>query len=505
VNQEDHKSEGVRGPFFIFKPHQKTSTMPTKKTSAQKPVANAKLWGGRFKEELNELAFDFSKSIETDRRFYREDIAGSLAHVEMLAAERIISKSDATKIAKALKEIQGEIERGTFPFQSGQEDIHMAIEQRLREKVGAIGGKLHTARSRNDQVALDERLYLRRAINDIIGEIKGVQTALLQKAKQHADTVMPGYTHLQRAQPVLLSHHLLAYISMFQRDVERFQDGFRRLNLSPLGAAALGGTSFPIDRERVATSLAFDGVVANSIDAVSDRDYLIEFASTCAITMMHLSRLAEEMVLWSSTEFRFITIGDAFTTGSSIMPQKKNPDMAELARGKTGKVYGALMNLLTLMKGLPLAYNRDMQEDKSPMFDAADTTKACLKIFAAMLSTTEFHRDRLRETLNNDFSCATEIADYLVRKNIPFRDAHEITGKIVAFCIEKKRSLASLAMDDLQLFSSVFRSDVFECLVPEKSVALKQSKGSTSPKEVKSQIAFWEKVLRSSAQDKSMA
>ncbi len=469
--------------------------MSKAKKRAPKHKVNQKLWGGRFKEELNALAFDFSKSIHIDKRLYHEDITGSLAHVEMLAQRGILAPSEANQIGRGLREIEKEIEEGIFNFENGQEDIHMAIEQRLHEKIGSVAGKLHTARSRNDQIATDERLWLRSAVETISRCLETLQRALLEQSQTHFGAVMPGYTHLQRAQPILLSHHLLAYIEMFERDRSRFHDALLRINFSPLGAAALGGTPIPIDRRKTAKALGFSDILENSIDAVSDRDYIIEFISACAITAMHLSRLAEEWVLWSSQEFRFITIGDAFTTGSSIMPQKKNPDMAELVRGKTGKVYGALINILTTMKGLPLAYNRDMQEDKSPMFDAFDTIKQCLEIFAAMIRATEFQTAEMRNAVFRDYSTATELADYLVRKGVPFREAHEIVGKIVAYCIENHLLLPDLHLKALHNFSPAFDADVFEFLNPEKSPMRKKSAGSTSPKEVMKQLSKWKRLL----------
>jgi len=471
--------------------------MSKTKKHTGKSKAKAKLWDGRFKEELDTLAFEFSKSIHIDKRLYREDIAVSLAHVEMLAQRGLIAPSEANQIGRGLREIEKEIEEGLFNFEGGQEDIHMAIEARLYEKIGSVAGKLHTARSRNDQVATDERLWLRSAIQTLIDSLVALQCALLEQSQKHFGAVMPGYTHLQRAQPILLSHHLLAYIEMLERDKSRFRDALRRINLSPLGAAALAGTPIPIDRHKTAKTLGFSGILENSIDAVSDRDYIIEFISACAITAMHLSRLAEEWVLWSSQEFHFITISDAFTTGSSLMPQKKNPDMAELVRGKTGKVYGALMNILTTMKGLPLAYNRDMQEDKLPMFEAFDTTKQCLDIFTAMIRATEFHLNDMRDAVFRDYSTATELADYLVRKGIPFREAHEIVGKIVAFCAEQHYLLPDLHLKTLHTFSPAFDDDVFEFLNPEKSPARKKSAGSTSPKEVMKQLTKWQRLLNS--------
>jgi argininosuccinate lyase len=459
-------------------------------------MAHQALWGGRFKEPLSEIALRFSSSIDLDKQLFREDIAGSIAHVEMLAATHILTATEARRIRTALRQIQKEIETGKFQLTGEFEDVHLAIEQRLIHKVGPLGGKLHTGRSRNDQIALDERLYLRSAIREIGKLIIQLQRVLLFKAEKYFGELMPGYTHLQRAQPVMLSHHLLAYVWMLERDYERLHDCLKRLNKSPLGAAALAGTSFPIDRSRVARKLHFDSIVENSIDAVSDRDYLIEFAATCSIIIMHLSRFAEELVLWSSKEFGFVRISDAYTTGSSIMPQKKNPDMAELVRGKSGRVYGALVNLLTMMKALPLAYNRDMQEDKLPMFDVVSTTQQCLSIFSQMLVHTSFDCHRLEEELQNDFLTATEIADYLVRKGIPFRDAHTITGKIVSYCIEHRMFLGNLDLDILHTFSKAFAADIFDYVLPRRSVEQKKSAGSTSPHDVKHQIVHWTRVLR---------
>ena len=454
------------------------------------------LWSGRFKEPLSAIALKFSTSIDLDKRLYEEDIAGSIAHVEMLSASRILTAAEARRIRTALKTIQKEIETGKFELSGDFEDVHLAIEQRLMQKIGPMGGKLHTARSRNDQVALDERLYLRTAIRELTRLITQLQRVFLYKSEKYFGVLMPGYTHLQRAQPVMLSHHFLAYISMLERDVERFRDCHKRLNKSPLGAAALGGTSFPIDRHKVAKKLHFDGIVENSIDAVSDRDYLLEFVSACSLVLMHLSRFAEELVLWSTKEFAYVQISDSYSTGSSIMPQKKNPDMAELIRGKAGRVYGDLMNLLTMMKGLPLAYNRDMQEDKFPMFDAVNTTRQCVFVATHMLIHTDFRKEHMEEELRNDFTTATEVADYLVRKGLPFREAHEITGRIVSYCIDHRMFFGNLDLDTLHTFSQSFDPDVFDFLLPHKSVEQKKSAGSTSPHEVKKQIVHWSRVLK---------
>jgi len=454
------------------------------------------LWSGRFKEPLSAIALKFSTSIDLDKRLYEEDIAGSIAHVEMLSASRILTAAEARRIRTALKTIQKEIETGKFELSGDFEDVHLAIEQRLMQKIGPMGGKLLTARSRNDQVALDERLYLRTAIRELTRLITQLQRVFLYKSEKYFGVLMPGYTHLQRAQPVMLSHHFLAYISMLERDVERFRDCHKRLNKSPLGAAALGGTSFPIDRHKVAKKLHFDGIVENSIDAVSDRDYLLEFVSACSLVLMHLSRFAEELVLWSTKEFAYVQISDSYSTGSSIMPQKKNPDMAELIRGKAGRVYGDLMNLLTMMKGLPLAYNRDMQEDKFPMFDAVNTTRQCVFVATHMLIHTDFRKEHMEEELRNDFTTATEVADYLVRKGLPFREAHEITGRIVSYCIDHRMFFGNLDLDTLHTFSQSFDPDVFDFLLPHKSVEQKKSAGSTSPHEVKKQIVHWSRVLK---------
>jgi argininosuccinate lyase len=454
------------------------------------------LWSGRFKEPLSEIALRFSSSIDLDKQFYQEDIAGSVAHVEMLAATKIISSEEARRIRTALNSIAKEIAHGKLELSWDKEDIHMAIEQRLIQKIGPLGGKLHTARSRNDQVALDERLYLRSAIKELQKLILQLQRVLLYKAEKYFDTLMPGYTHLQRAQPVYLSHHLLAYVSMLERDFERLNDCRKRLNKLPLGAAALAGTSFPIDRALVARKLGFDGIVENSMDAVSDRDYLIEFIATCSIIMTHLSRFGEELVLWSSQEFAFARTTDAYTTGSSIMPQKKNPDMAELVRGKAGRIFGDLVNILTTMKALPLAYNRDMQEDKLPLFDAVATTRQCLFIFSHILVHTTFDKKRFEEELKNDFLTATEIADYLVKKGVSFREAHSITGKIVTHAIEHKKGFSELTLTELKHFSAKLEDDVFELLDPHKSIEHKKSAGSTSPLEVKKQIIHWTRALK---------
>jgi len=454
-----------------------------------------KPWSGRFTRKTSGIVESFTESISFDRRLWKHDIRGSIAHAKMLAKQGIIPSKDAAAIVKGLLEISAEIEAGKFRFRQELEDIHMNIESALAEKIGSAGKKLHTARSRNDQVALDIRLYLREETEDIISKILQFQKTLLLIAEKHIDTIMPGYTHLQRAQPVILSHHLLAYMEMIERDKSRFEDSLKRLNVLPLGACALAGTTLPSDRAFVARELGFKAVSANSIDTVSDRDFAVEFLSCACICIMHLSRLAEELVLWSTEEFRFIEISDDFTTGSSIMPQKKNPDVAELIRGKTGRVYGNLMSLLTLMKGLPLSYNRDMQEDKISLFDTVDTLKICLEIINAMFPGIKFNKKRMSETAGEGYSTATDIAEYLVRKGVPFREAHEITGKVVLHCIKKNIGLHELDLKELKSFSQVISKDIFHSLEPAASVSGRSSYGGTSPSQIKKQIRRYKKIL----------
>lgn len=458
-------------------------------------MTNSQPWGGRFREGLAEVAFRFSASLDVDGRLFRQDIAGSIAHAQMLADCGIISAEDGAAITQGLIELGADIEAGKVQFPADAEDIHMAVEKLLIERVGPAGGRLHTARSRNDQVAVDIKLYLRQRVEGIVASIRQLQRVLLRQAELHAATVMPGYTHLQRAQPVLLGHHLLAYLQMLERDRTRLLDCQRRADTLPLGAAALAGTSFPIDRHAVAASLGFAGIAENSMDAVSARDHVLEFLAACSIGMSNLSRLAEEVVLWATTEFQFIQIGDAFSTGSSIMPQKKNPDMAELVRGKTGRVYGALISLLTTMKGLPLSYNRDMQEDKLPMIDGADTWEDSLVVMAGMLDNSTFNASAMAAAAGGGFSTATEIADYLVRCGIPFRDAHGVAGAIVGYCVERNLTLAELDLPTLQKFSSAFASDIFNYLDPASAVEQRRSAGAASPQEVARQVRWWKSVV----------
>lgn len=437
----------------------------------------------------------FTESISFDRRLWKYDIEGSIAHAAMLGRQGIIPVRDSERIIRGLKEIAKEIEGGKFRFRQDLEDVHMNIEVALTEKIGSAGKMLHTARSRNDQIALDLRLYLRDEIGQIVSALTALMGVLAESAERHIDYLMPGYTHMQRAQPVLLSHHLLAYGEMFGRDRDRLRDALKRVNVMPLGACALAGTSLPIDRSYVAKLLRFGGIAGNSIDAVSDRDFALEFLADAAILAVHLSRFAEELVLWSTEEFSFVELPDAFTTGSSIMPQKKNPDVAELARGKTGRIFGALISLLTVMKGLPLSYNRDMQEDKVPVFDAVDTTKASLSVLTSMIPKIRFHREVLAKTAGAAYSTATDIAEYLVRKGMPFRDAHGVTGKIVLHCAENKMRLEDLKIADFRRFSGLIGPDIYRCLTAEGSVAAKRSRGGTSRSEVRRQIRRLRKIM----------
>jgi len=448
-----------------------------------------KPWAGRFTAPTDAFVEEFTASITFDQRLYRYDIEGSIAHARMLARQAIIAEDEAQTIITGLKEILAEIEAGQLAFKVSLEDIHMNIEARLIEKIGAVGGKLHTARSRNDQVALDVRLYLRDEITAITEFHGQLQEALLEQAEKNLHVIMPGYTHLQTAQPVLFAHHMLAYYEMLKRDGERFCDLFKRVNVLPLGAGALAGTTFPIDREYVAEQLGFAGVTRNSLDTVSDRDFAIEFCAAASILMMHLSRFSEELVLWSSADFRFVELSDAFCTGSSIMPQKKNPDVPELVRGKTGRVYGNLVSLLTLMKALPLAYNKDTQEDKEPLFDTIDTVKGSLKVFAAMVREMEVNADSMRVAAARGFSTATDVADYCVRKGIPFRNAHEIVGKTVRYCIEQGKDIPELTLEEFRQFSAAIDRDIYDYVTLEASVNARRATGGTARAAVERELA----------------
>lgn len=447
-----------------------------------------KLWGGRFSKKTDGLVEDFHSSISFDRRLYQQDIMGSIAHACMLGKQGIITEDEAAQLEEGLKSVLQDIESGKVEFEVDAEDIHMNVEKILTEKVGEVGKKLHTARSRNDQVALDVRMYLKEEIKEIVRLLTDFQEVILDLAEKHEETVMPGYTHLQKAQPITLSHHVMAYFQMFSRDIDRLKDCFKRTDIMPLGSGALAGTTFPIDRNYVKEQLGFASITANSLDGVSDRDFAVEFCAAASLIMMHLSRFSEEIVLWSSHEFRFITLDDGFSTGSSIMPQKKNPDVAELVRGKTGRVYGDLMGLLTVLKGLPLAYNKDMQEDKEALFDAVDTVKKCLLVFAPMIKTMRVNEQAMRLGVTGGFINATDAADYLAAKNVPFRQAHEVVGKMVLYCEEKGKSLEELTIEELKGFSTIFENDVYEKISPEKCVEARKVPGGPSPQAVKDAV-----------------
>jgi len=449
----------------------------------------------RFQKAADKMAAEYTASIPFDKRLYRHDIAGSIAHARMLARQGIIDEKDAEAIIKGLESIREEIDKGQFEFRPELEDIHMAIESRLIEKAGEAGGKLHTSRSRNDQVALDMRLFIREAIKDTVAGIKEFQSALLDLAEANANVVMPGYTHLQVAQPVLLAHHLLAYFEMLQRDIERFNDSYQRADVLPLGSGALAGVAYNIDREFIARELGFSRVSRNSLDAVSDRDFVLEYEAAASICMMHLSRLAEEIVLWSSAEFDFIDIDDAYATGSSIMPQKKNPDVAELARGKTGRIYGTLMALLTTMKGLPLAYNRDMQEDKQGLFDAVDTLISTLGVFTGMLRTVKLKADNTGKAVERGYILATDLADYLVMKGESFRNAHGVVGRLVSYAVEKGKTISQLEMNEYREFSPLFDKDVCSISL-ETSLAARNVTGGTAPERVAGALVAAREMLK---------
>ena len=447
-----------------------------------------KAWAGRFAEAANPIMEEFTSSLAFDKRLALYDIRGSIAHCRMLVRQKILTRPEGEKIVKGLESVRREWEKQTFAFLPSDEDIHMAIERRLTEKIGPLGGKLHTARSRNDQVLLDVRMYLRDEITAILQILGAFRKQLARMAKRHAHVVMPGYTHLQRAQPVLLAHHLLAYYDMLGRDEERLQQCLERVNVLPLGAGALAGTTLPIDRHHVARLLGFPRVSENSLDTVADRDFLIEFLSTAAILCMHLSRLAEELILWASSEFSFIELPDAFATGSSMMPQKKNPDVPELVRGKTGRVYGNLFALLTILKGLPLSYNRDLQEDKEPLFDTVDTVKGCLTVLETMLPRVVFRENKLREAAFGGFTLATDVADYLVEKGMPFRKAHEVVGAVVRWCLTENKGLEELSLEEWRRFSSLFTEDVLPRLTLESAVDRRRSYGGTARTEIQRRL-----------------
>ncbi len=450
----------------------------------------AKMWAGRTAGNVDKLADDFNSSIHFDCKMYRQDIKGSMAHAAMLAAKNIITKEEADTLIDGLDGILSDIENGKLDFDMDAEDIHMFVEQVLTERLGDVGKKLHTARSRNDQVALDIRMYLRDEANDMIGMLKKLISSITDKAEEYKATIMPGYTHLQRAQPITFGHHLMAYAMMLLRDIDRLSDCRRRMNVSPIGCCALAGTTYNTDRRLEARELEFDDIMLNSLDGVSDRDYCIELASALSTLMMHLSRMSEELILWASWEFKFVELSDAYTTGSSIMPQKKNPDMAELIRGKTGRVYGDLMALLTVLKGIPLAYNKDMQEDKESIFDAVETAEMCLRVLAPMLETMKPIPENMKRAAQKGFINATDLADYLVKKNLPFRSAYKISGQLVAKCIAEGKVLEELTIPEYKEFSELFEDDLYNEISLETCVEKRISEGGTSVKSVEAQIEY---------------
>ena len=454
-----------------------------------------KLWGGRFTRDTDASVEEFTSSISFDQRLYRQDILGSMAHARMLGRCGIITQSETDKIVAGLASILADIEAGKFSFEIALEDIHMNVEKRLTERIGPVGGKLHTARSRNDQVALDTHMYAKTAVLAIATRLMEMEKALVEVAETNIGVVLPGYTHLQRAQPVLFSHHLLAYFHMLARDFERLQGVWERSDIMPLGAGALAGTTFPIDRRMVAEELKFGRIYANSMDAVSDRDYILEFLSFASIVMVHLSRLSEELILWSSTEFAFIELDDAYCTGSSIMPQKKNPDVCELVRGKTGRVVGHLVAMLTILKGLPMTYNKDLQEDKEGLFDTVDTLKFSLSVYSAMLKGMKVNASRMRQMLDDDFSNATDMADYLVRKGLPFREAHAVVGLTVRLAIETGRSLTGIPLEELQVMSPLFDADIIDALRIETCIEARKSEGGTATDQVRQALANCHAVM----------
>ena len=456
----------------------------------------AQLWGGRFTKETDKLVYNFNASISFDQKFYAQDIRGSIAHVTMLQKQGILTKEEKESIIEGLKGIQADVENGTLEITDEYEDIHSFVEANLIDRIGDAGKKLHTGRSRNDQVALDMRLYTRDEIEALDTLLKELLEVLLKLMKEHIETYMPGFTHLQKAQPVTLAHHLGAYFEMFKRDRLRMKDIRKRMNYCPLGAGALAGTTYPLDREYTAELLGFDGPTLNSMDSVSDRDYLIEMLSAMSTVMMHLSRFCEEVIIWNSNEYQFVEIDDAYSTGSSIMPQKKNPDIAELVRGKTGRVYGALMSLLTTMKGIPLAYNKDMQEDKELVFDAIDTTKGCLALFTGMLRTMRFRKQRMEDSAKNGFTNATDAADYLVNHGVPFRDAHGIVGQLVLYCIDKNIALDDMSLEEYKAISPVFEEDIYEAISMKTCVEMRNTIGAPGKSAMEQATALEEAYLK---------
>lgn len=455
----------------------------------------AQLWGGRFTKETDQLVYNFNASIGFDQKFYKQDIEGSIAHVIMLGRQGILTKEESDQIVDCLCQIKADVENGTLEISDKYEDIHSFVEATLIDRLGDVGKKLHTGRSRNDQVALDMRLYTRLQVLETDDLLKELLETILKLMEEHVDTIMPGFTHLQKAQPITLSHHMGAYFEMFKRDRQRLHDIFVRMNYCPLGSGALAGTTYPLDRELTADLMGFYGPTLNSMDGVSDRDYLIEYLSACAMIMMHLSRFCEEVIIWNSNEYQFVEIDDAYSTGSSIMPQKKNPDIAELVRGKTGRVYGALMSLLTTMKGIPLAYNKDMQEDKELSFDAMDTVKGCIALFNGMLATMKFNKERMYASANGGFTNATDAADYLVNHGVPFRDAHGIIGRLVLYCIDQNKAIDELSLDELKAICPVFEQDIYDAISMETCVSKRLTIGAPGQEAMKKVIEIEKEYL----------
>ena len=456
----------------------------------------AQLWGGRFTKETDQLVYNFNASISFDQKFYKQDMQGSMAHVKMLAKQGILTEDERDVILKGIEGILADVESGKLEISNKYEDIHSFVEATLIDRIGEPGKKLHTGRSRNDQVALDMKLYTRDEITEIDGLLKELLEVLLATMKEHTETFMPGFTHLQKAQPITLAHHMGAYFEMFKRDRSRMHDIYERMNYCPLGSGALAGTTYPLDREYTAELLGFYGPTLNSMDSVADRDYVIELMSALSTVMMHLSRFCEEVIIWNSNEYRFVEIDDAYSTGSSIMPQKKNPDIAELVRGKTGRVYGALTSILTTMKGIPLAYNKDMQEDKEFAFDAIDTVKGCLALFTGMLRTMKFRKDVMESSAKNGFTNATDAADYLVNHGVPFRDAHGIVGQLVLYCIEKDIALDDMSLDEFKAISPVFEEDIYEAISMKTCVDKRMTIGAPSKQAMEQVIAIYEEYLK---------
>ncbi|MFB1080424.1 argininosuccinate lyase [Jeotgalibacillus sp. JSM ZJ347] len=456
----------------------------------------SKLWGGRFSQSPEEWVDEFNASISFDQNLVMEDLEGSVAHVTMLGECGILEPSEVKQILTGLSVLKEKAQKGELSYSVQNEDIHLNLEHFLIQEIGQVGGKLHTGRSRNDQVATDMHLYLKNRVIEIIELVRAVQQAIVKQADAHVETIAPGYTHLQRAQPVSFAHHMMAYFWMLERDVQRFDDSLKRIDVSPLGAGALAGTTFPINRKRSAELLGFSDIYENSMDAVSDRDFIVEFLSNASMTIMHLSRFSEELIIWSSQEFQFIELADAFSTGSSIMPQKKNPDMAELVRGKTGRVFGHLVSMLTVLKGLPLAYNKDMQEDKEGMFDTVHTLMGSLKIFAGMINTMKVKKDQLEKAVNEDFSNATELADYLASKGMPFREAHEVVGKLVLACINQGIYLKDLPLSEMTDASSLIEEDIYQVLEPAQAVKRRESEGGTGFEQVRNQLKKAESIMK---------